>query len=257
MVSNGKMVGLNATSFTMPNPSAQTEIAKVDDLTYKMTVKNVPAYIDSVTVPVWSDRGEQDDIVWTVTTKQTDGSYVATVLLAAHKFDSGHHSVQVYGQSKIGKERVILASTKGFTVDENQTGKAKVTLEATAAVTQYEEQAGTLTVTVTEAPAGKQIKTVRVAAWSEKKQENLHWYVTTEVINGQVVLKVDEKYHDYKDGSYTVHTYVDYVDGSVTGFNLGTYDLKAEKSNVILPAYFIDISSHNGNISVDDFKNLK
>lgn len=96
-----------------------------------------------------------------------------------------------------------------------------------------------------------------MAAWSEKKRENLHWYVTTEVINGQVVLKVYEKYHDYKDGSYTVHTYVDYVDGSVTGFNLETYDLKSAKSNVILPAYFIDISSHNGNISVDDFKNLK
>ncbi len=39
--------------------------------------------------------------------------------------------------------------------------------------------AGTYTVTVDQAPQGRRIKNIRVAAWSQTHQENLFWYSTT------------------------------------------------------------------------------
>lgn len=65
----GKAVGLNATDIIIEKPNVQTTITKVDDNTYKVTVTNVPIYIKSVSLPVWSTVNGQDDIDWLTATK--------------------------------------------------------------------------------------------------------------------------------------------------------------------------------------------
>ncbi|MDY3823462.1 MAG: N-acetylmuramoyl-L-alanine amidase, partial [Streptococcus sp.] len=55
------------------------------------------------------------------------------------------------------------------------------------------------------------------------------WYTATESKNGQVQITVDTVNHKYIDGNYTIHTYIDYQDGSTKGFNLGNYILESNK----------------------------
>ncbi len=77
--------------------------------------------------------------------------------------------------------------------------------------------AGTFTVTVDQAPQGRRIKNIRVAAWSQAHQENLFWY-STAPSGMHTEVQVSAANHQYQSGNYTTHVYVDYVDGGVEGF---------------------------------------
>ena len=247
----GKAVGLNATDIIIEKPNVQTTITKVDDNTYKVTVTNVPIYIKSVSLPVWSTVNGQDDIDWLTATKEDSSTYTGTISLKDHHYDSGDYNVHVYGQSKLGNQFIGLAVTKGFTVTETSATAPTIT------VSNYAKDSGVLTVTVSETSTSKQLKFIRVAAWSESDQSNLYWYTTSDITNGTASLTVDEKYHDYIKGDYTVHVYVDFSDGTTSGYNLGSYTFNADQPVQQESSYFIDISSHNGVISVSEFLSLK
>lgn len=208
----GKAVGLNATDIIIEKPNVQTTITKVDDNTYKVTVTNVPIYIKSVSLPVWSTVNGQDDIDWLTATKEDSSTYTGTISLKDHHYDSGDYNVHVYGQSKLGNHFIGLAVTKGFTVTETSATAPTIT------VSNYAKDSGVLTVTVSETSTSKQLKFIRVAAWSESDQSNLYWYTTSDITNGTASLTVDEKYHDYIKGDYTVHVYVDFSDGTTSGY---------------------------------------
>ncbi len=247
----GKAVGLNATDIVIEKSNVQTTITKVDDNTYKVTVINVPIYIKSVSLPVWSTVNRQDDIDWLTATKEDSSTYTGTISLKDHHYDSGDYNVHVYGQSKLGNQFIGLAVTKGFTVTETSATAPTIT------VSNYDKDSGVLTVTVSETSASKQLKFIRVAAWSESDQSNLYWYATSDITNGTASLTVDEKYHDYIKGDYTVHVYVDFSDGTTSDYNLGSYTFNADQPVQQESSYFIDISSHNGVISVSEFLSLK
>ncbi|CCF02590.1 N-acetylmuramoyl-L-alanine amidase [Streptococcus macedonicus ACA-DC 198] len=247
----GKAVGLNATDIVIEKSNVQTTITKVDDNTYKVTVINVPIYIKSVSLPVWSTVNGQDDIDWLTATKEDSSTYTGTISLKDHHYDSGDYNVYVYGQSKLGNQFIGLAVTKGFTVTETSATAPTIT------VSNYDKDSGVLTVTVSETSASKQLKFIRVVAWSESDQSNLYWYTTSDITNGTASLTVDEKYHDYIKGDYTVHVYVDFSDGTTSGYNLGSYTFNADQPVQQESSYFIDISSHNGVISVTEFLSLK
>lgn len=240
----GKAVALDATDIVIEKPNVQTTITKVDDNTYKVTMTNVPIYIKSVSLPVWSTVNGQDDIDWLIATKEDSSTYTGTISLKDHHYDSGDYNVHVYGQSKLGNQFIGLAVTKGFTVTETSATAPTIT------VSNYDKDSGVLTVTVSETSTSKQLKFIRVAAWSESDQSNLYWYTTSDITNGTASLTVDEKYHDYIKGDYTVHVYVDFSDGTTSGYNLGSYTFNADQPVQQESSYFIDISSHNGVISV-------
>lgn len=249
IIKDGKMVGLNGRTITINQPSAKVDIAKESDALYKVTVSNLPAYISSVVIPVWTDKNNQDDIQWIPATKQGDGTYAAQIQLADHNGETGHYNVHVYGQSKFDNKTVGLAATDGFNVAE--------TRNAVIAASNYNASAGTIDMIVKQEAGGKAIKEVRIAAWSEADQSNLHWYVSSTIIDGKVIVTINEKNHQYIKGNYNIHVYVDYTDGTSSGTNIGNYSLNADKPAVALPSYFIDISSHNGIISVAEFNSLK
>lgn len=113
---NKGMVGLNATSINVPAPSAKVQVTKVADNTYDVKVSDVPAYINAVQVPVWSENKGQDDIEWIKASKQADGSYIAHVNLAKHKYDTGKYNAHVYGNSLIGNNKNVGLAASSFDV---------------------------------------------------------------------------------------------------------------------------------------------
>lgn len=248
---NGRLSGLGTATLTVPKPAVTANIAKTGDNEYTVTLKNVPYYISSVQVPVWTSKNNQDDIKWYGARKVADKTYEAKILLKNHQFEKGRYNAHVYGKSRLENNKLIGMGGKEFTVTAAKISNPKVS------VTNHQAKKGTLDVVITENTNSKKLKSAKVAAWSEDKQSNLYWYTSNAVKDGKISITVNEKNHGYIKGNYHVHVYVTYQDGQESGFDTGTYRLESEKPAIALPSYFIDISSHNGSISVAEFKSLK
>ncbi|WP_234701906.1 GBS Bsp-like repeat-containing protein [Streptococcus equinus] len=250
-VVNGQKTCISATGINVPKPVIKTTITKESEVSVKVTVSNVPVYITGITIPVWTEANGQDDIQWYQATKQFDGTYVLNFSPKQHNFESGHYNIHIYGQSQISHSLEGLSSTGGVDL-----ATEKYVVEPTVTVQNHDANGGTLKVRIAESENSKTIKLVSVAAWSESNQSNLHWYTSSDIHDGVVTVMVNEKNHDYIKGDYTVHVYVDFTDNTTSGFNLGTYRLNADKP-IHAQSYFIDISSHNGVISVSEYQSLK
>lgn len=251
-VINGQMTCISATSINVPKPEIKATVTKENDVKVKVTVSNVPVYVTGITIPVWTSLNGQDDIKWYQAIKQSDGTYILTFSPKEHNFESGHYNIHINGQSQVSHSLEALSSTSGVDLSTD-----KYVVAPSVTVQNHDANGGTLKVRVAESENTKKIKSVTVAAWSESNQSNLHWYTTSDVYDGVVTVMVNEKNHGYIKGNYTVHVYVDFTDNTTSGFNLGQYALNADEPAQHAPSYFIDISSHNGVISVSDYQRLK
>ena len=215
-VVKGKMTCISATSIDVPKPDVKVSVTQASDTSAKVVVTNVPIYVHDIEVPVWTSQNGQDDIKWYKAEKAADGSYTYTFYAKNHNFESGHYNVHVYGVSEVTHSLVGFATTSGIDLTFNQNLTAP-----TVTVQNHNADKGTLQVVIAETETSKSIASVSVAAWSEAEQKNIHWYTTSHVVNGKVIVTVDEKYHHNLTGNYTVHTYIKTKDGSTIGYNLG------------------------------------
>ena len=172
-----------------------------------------PKGVQAVQVPVWSDQGGQDDLIWYSATRQSDGSYKASIKAENHKNSTGTYHVHLYYIQNDGS-RIGVHSTTTQVEYRNLTHKTK------AYIKDVNSQTGTFTVAVDQSAQGKRIKNIRAAVWSQAHQENLSWYTQTPA-GGHTEIGIAAVNHGNKQGDYTTHVYVDYTDGSVEGFNLG------------------------------------
>ena len=186
-----------------------------DTGTFDVIISDVysPKGVRTVQVPTWSDKDGQDDIRWYEATRQANGDYKVSVKASDHKNSTGKYFVHLYYIQNDGS----LIGVGGTTTDvEFRNAKTKTQ----AYIKDVNSNNGTYTVVVDQAPQGRQIKNIRVAAWSQAHQENLFWYSTAP--SGMYTeVQVSAANHQYQKGNYTTHVYVDYVDGGVEGFNLG------------------------------------
>lgn len=224
-VVNGRMIGLNTTSIDVVKPSVSVDLIKVSETSVKVTISDVPAYMTSIVLPTWTENKGQDDIKWYQATKQSDGSYTYTFYAKNHNFESGHYNVHVYGTSAVTNSFIGLTATSGIDL----TFSEKLT-NPTVTVQNHNAANGTLQVVIAETETSKDIASVAVAAWSQAEQKNIHWYTTSSVVNGKVVVTVDEKYHHNISGDYTVHVYVKTTSGDTVGYALGSYALTKTQS---------------------------
>ena len=183
--------------------------------TFDVIIKDVysPKGVQTVQVPTWSDKDGQDDIRWYEATRQANGDYKVSVKASDHKNSTGKYHVHLYYIQNDGSRVGV-----GTTTTEVEFRNAKTKTQAS--IKNVNSGAGTYTVTVDQAPQGRQIKNIRVAAWSQVHQENLYWY-STAPSGMHTEVQVSAANHQYQSGNYTTHVYVDYVDGGVEGFNLG------------------------------------
>ena len=186
-----------------------------DTGTFDVIIKDVynPKGVRTVQVPTWSDKDGQDDIRWYEATRQSNGDYKVSVKASDHKNSTGKYHIHLYYIQNDGS-RVGVGTTTTEVEFRNAQTKTQTGIK------NVNSGAGTYTVTVDQAPQGRQIKNIRVAAWSQAHQENLYWY-STAPSGMHTEVQVSAANHQYQSGNYTTHVYVDYVDGGVEGFNLG------------------------------------
>ena len=198
-----------------PTASLLIQNNNKDAGTFDVIIKDVysPKGVRTVQVPTWSNKDGQDDIRWYEATRQANGDYKVSVKASDHKNSTGKYHVHLYYIQNDGS-RVGVGTTTTEVEFRNAMTKTQ------ASIKNVNSGAGTYTVTVDQAPQGRRIKNIRVAAWSQAHQENLYWY-STAPSGMHTEVQVSAANHQYQSGNYTTHVYVDYVDGGVEGFNLG------------------------------------
>ena len=186
-----------------------------DTGTFDVIIKDVysPKGVRIVQVPIWSAKDGQDDIRWYEAARQANGDYKVSIKASDHKNSTGLYYVHLYYIQNDGSRVGVLASS---TEVEFRNANTKTR----AFIKNVNVEAGTYMVEVDQAPQGRHIKNVRVAAWSQDHQENPYWYSTAPT-GTQTDVQVSAVNHKNLAGNYTTHVYVDYVDGGVEGFNLG------------------------------------
>ena len=200
---------------TSPTGTITIQNNNKDTGTFDVIIKDVysPKGVRTIQVPTWSDKDGQDDIRWYEATRQANGEYKVSVKASDHKNSTGKYHVHLYYIQNDGS-RVGAGTTTTEVEFRNLTTKTQTGIK------NVNSGAGTYTVTVDQAPQGRRIKNIRVAAWSQAHQENLYWY-TTAPSGTHTEVQVSAANHQYQKGNYTTHVYVDYVDGGVEGFDLG------------------------------------
>ena len=169
--------------------------------------------VRTVQVPIWSEKDGQDDIRWYEATRQANGTYTVNVQATDHKNSTGLYNIHLYYILNDGSQVGVGGTT---TTVEFRNAKTKTQTY----ITNVNSEAGSFTVVVDQAPQGRQIKNIRVDVWSESNQGNLSWYNTAPT-GTHTEINVSTVNHKNLIGNYTTHVYVDYVDNTVDGFNLG------------------------------------
>ena len=186
-----------------------------DTGTFDVIISDVysPKGVRTVQVPIWSEKDGQDDIRWYEATRQANGTYTVNVQATNHKNSTGLYNIHLYYILNDGSQVGVGGTT---TTVEFRNAKTKTQTY----ITNVNSEAGSYTVVVDQAPQGRQIKNIRVAVWSESNQGNLSWYNTAPT-GTHTEINVSTVNHENLIGNYTTHVYVDYVDNTVDGFNLG------------------------------------
>ena len=186
-----------------------------DTGTFDVIISDVysPKGVRTVQVPIWSEKDGQDDIRWYEAIRQANGTYTVNVQATNHKNSTGLYNIHLYYILNDGSQVGVGGTT---TTVEFRNAKTKTQTY----ITNVNSEAGSFTVVVDQAPQGRQIKNIRVAVWSESNQGNLSWYNTAPT-GTHTEINVSTVNHKNLIGNYTTHVYVDYVDNTVDGFNLG------------------------------------
>lgn len=186
-----------------------------DTGTFDVIISDVysPKGVRTVQVPIWSEKDGQDDIRWYEATHQANGTYTVNVQATNHKNSTGLYNIHLYYILNDGSQVGVGGTT---TTVEFRNAKTKTQTY----ITNVNSEAGSFTVVVDQAPQGRQIQKIRVAVWSESNQGNLSWYDATPT-GTHTEVNVSTVNHKNLAGNYTTHVYVDYVDNTVQGFNLG------------------------------------
>ena len=197
-----------------------------DTGTFDVIIKDVysPKGVRAVQVPTWSDKEGQDDLRWYEAARQANGDYKVSVKASDHKNSTGKYHVHLYYIQNDGS-RIGIGTTTTDVEVRNAMTKTQASIKNVNATN------GTYTVAVDQAPQGRQIKNIRVAAWSKAHQENLYWYSATPT-GMHTEITVSANNHGNEVGNYTTHVYVDYKDGGVEGFNLGQTALSPRNQKV-------------------------
>ena len=180
--------------------------------TFDAVVRNVevPNGLKEVLVPSWSLENGQDDLIWHKATKQTDGSYRATIKASEHKGNKGNYRADAYVVDNSNNRHYI--AEKVVAVDYTRP-RGVLSIENNDTV------AGTFDAVVRDIVAPNGVKDILVPSWSlAGGQDDLIWHKATRQADGSYRVTIKATDHKNSTGNYRADAYL--VDNSNTPFYL-------------------------------------
>ena len=100
-----RYVDLGATAEAVAKPRGDIAIESYDNGDFSVVISNVSDQngVLGVSVPIWSEKNGQDDIIWYNATRLNNGNYKVNVSLTDHKNERGLYNVHLYYVETNGK----------------------------------------------------------------------------------------------------------------------------------------------------------
>ena len=100
-----RYVDLGATVEAVAKPRGDIAIESHDNGDFSVVISNVSDQngVLGVSVPIWSEKNDQDDIIWYNATRLNNGNYKVNVSLTDHKNERGLYNVHLYYVETNGK----------------------------------------------------------------------------------------------------------------------------------------------------------
>ena len=218
---NGQMTGVGGTVTNVfigkrpedlkPSGTVTIENNNSSTGTFDAVVRNVvsPTGLKEVLIPSWSVAGGQDDLIWHKATRQSDGSYRATIKASDHKNSVGQYQVHVHYLDQNNRRRYVTETIVDVKHNEPV---------GTISVVNNNKDSGAFDVIISDVYSSKGVHTVQVPIWSEKDgQDDIRWYEAIRQSNGTYKVSVKASDHKFSTGTYHVHLYYIQSDGSQVG----------------------------------------
>ncbi|MGX7154069.1 GBS Bsp-like repeat-containing protein, partial [Enterococcus rivorum] len=193
--------------------SGTTTIEDVDGkgMNYKaiFTPSEGAENVKKVEFPTWGNINGQNDLIWYNATKQSDGTWTASIDVANHK-EVGQYFVHTYATNNIGIRTAV--ANNGFIVQNPTISGAK-------SVTSTDNGTFRVTITVNSAIP---VDGVKVPIWSKPDQSDIVWYKAKRQADGTWVADFNQSNHKNNTGVYIVHAYADLSNKTSISINLGT-----------------------------------
>ena len=165
-----------------------------------------PNGVRTVSVPVWSETGGQDDLVWYTANRQANGTYTVNVKASDHKNSTGLYNVHLYYVQNNGQMTGVGGTTT--TVDIGKSNQTPVSADLTIAKS---EKDGTFTITAKNLQGFDGYKEVKIPFWSHANgMKDIVWYTPTRQADGSYTVTAKANDHENADGKYEAQVF--YVD---------------------------------------------
>ena len=179
---------------------------------FDVVISNVqaPNGVRTVSVPIWSETGGQDDLVWYTANRQANGTYTVNVKATDHKNSTGLYNIHLYYVQNNGQMTGV-----GGTTTQVFIGKTSEQLKpkASFAIENNNAKKGTFDAVITNISAPLGVKEVLVPSWSlEKGQDDLVWHKATKQTDGSYRVTIKASEHKGNKGNYRADAYI--VDNS-------------------------------------------
>ena len=175
---------------------------------FNVVVSNVkaPNGVRTVSVPIWSETGGQDDLVWYTANRQANGTYTVNVKASDHKNSTGLYNVHLYYVQNNGQMTGVGGTTT--TVDIGKSNQTPVSADLTIAKS---EKDGTFTITAKNLQGFDGYKEVKIPFWSHANgMKDIVWYTPTRQADGSYTVTAKANDHENADGKYEAQVF--YVD---------------------------------------------
>ncbi|MGT2950626.1 GBS Bsp-like repeat-containing protein, partial [Streptococcus cuniculi] len=244
-------IGTIRTELPLPTkPSGKIEIHNQNRANgrFDVLISNLrsPQKIQRILIPVWSAKKGRDDLRWYEATKKKDGSYAVSIDPGNHGYDQGLYHVHWHVQYTDGIR--VGAGTTRTTVSIKD-----VVARADIAIQKMNHLDDSFEVHISNLRASTSVDAVYVPVWADiNGQNDIIWYKANQQANGSYKVKVHARNHQFESGVYHAELYIlsqgkrYRVSGTKTHLNVSSRSPKA----------FVDVSSHNGSLSVADYRKL-
>ena len=190
--------------------SGKIDIVNNDTMTgrFDVVISNVkaPNGVRTVSVPIWSETGGQDDLVWYTANRQANGTYTVNVKAENHKNSTGLYNVHLYYVQNNGQMTGVGGTTT--TVAIGKKNQTPVSADLTIAKS---EKDGTFTITAKNLQGFDGYKEVKIPFWSHANgMKDIIWYTPTRQADGSYTVTAKASDHENADGKYEAQVF--YVD---------------------------------------------
>lgn len=223
--SDGSMQNVKQTTFNVSEVvSAKTETVNMNNVSGYFDIKatNISSTygVKNVQFAVWT-KSNQSDLRWYTATKKQDGSYTAHVDVSNHGCNWGNYNVHTYVTTQKNELRCANKTI------------AKVSRPAVSITSKRDATWSQFTVSAWHVPGtlGKGLRNVKFAVWSVSNgQDDLRWYNAT-LSGDKYIANIPISNHK-SVGTYNIHVYAGYSDGSNRLVGTGSFYEAPSSCNV-------------------------